>query len=214
MLEPIASIMVRRQLRGVWTHGRPPAGPGVWAANHHGWWDPFVATALARTWRTRSCVLMEQANLTRFAFARAIGAFGTAELRTGLRFLAAGRVLVIYPEGELRPSGPIGRCGTGAAWYAHTAGVPLYAAAVRVVLRGQQAPEAYVRFAGVPAEGTRAEITARLSARLDAELAALDTALDGAEPRLPLPGYVEAIRGRRSPDERIQTIAGRLPWAT
>jgi len=37
--------MVRHGLRGVSIRGAMPAGPFVWAANHHSWWDPFVAAA-------------------------------------------------------------------------------------------------------------------------------------------------------------------------
>src|SRR5690242_12064838 len=114
MADPVASILrvgldrlVRRNLRGIWLRGGLPDGPFVWAANHHSWWDPFVASmVLDRTDRT-ACLVMDQDNLVRFRFARRLGAFGTREPRTGLRYLADGRVLVVFPEGRLRPAGPL-----------------------------------------------------------------------------------------------------------
>src|SRR5688572_24255279 len=201
MLEPIVSRMVRRRLRGVWTRGRPAHGPAVWAANHHSWWDPFVGTAVARELGVRSCVLMLQDNLDRFRFARAIGAFGTAGLRRGLSYLDGGRVLLVYPEGRLMPPGRLGPLAEGAAWYALTARVPLYAVACRVVMRGNDSAEAYLSFREVPvALETRAQVTRRLAGTLDGELRSLDLSISAAEPRLPLDGFEQALAGRRSPD--------------
>ena len=39
-------LTVRGGLAGVRVHGRLPAGPVVWAANHHSWCDPFIAGTL------------------------------------------------------------------------------------------------------------------------------------------------------------------------
>lgn len=206
--------MVRRELRGVWWRGEPPPGPFVWAANHHSWWDPFVAAALlARLGRTGS-LLVQQENLDRYRFARRVGGFGTGEHRRGLAHLAAGRVLVIYPEGELRPAGPLGPLAGGAGWYAGRAGVPLWAAATRVLLRGHQAPEAYVWL--LPVDRTDPDA---LGHRLGAGLADLDRLIAGTDPRAPLPGFARAVAGRRSWDERIDRLArlarlaGRAPRA-
>jgi 1-acyl-sn-glycerol-3-phosphate acyltransferase len=204
--------MVRRGLRGVWLRGRLPAGPFVWAANHHSWWDPFVAAVVLRESGRRGCLLMLEENLRRFAFARRLGVFGTGEPRRGLDFLADGRVLVIYPEGELRPAGALGTVADGAAWYARRADVPLCAVAARVVLRGQEAPEAYLSAAVVDADGPVRDRTRRLGETIDRLLSEVDT-LNGAEdPRAPLPGYRPVLRGRRSHDERIEAMSGWLPW--
>jgi hypothetical protein len=72
-------------------------------------------------------------------------------------------------------------------------------AATRVVLRGQQQPEAYVDLAA----GTADEVGSRLAQRL----AALDAELLEADPREPLPGFDLVVRGRRSWDERISRAA-------
>jgi 1-acyl-sn-glycerol-3-phosphate acyltransferase len=205
MLEQIVSRMVRRRLRGVWTRGRPVRGPAVWAANHHSWWDPFVGTAVARKLGMRSCVLMLQENLDRFRFARVIGAFGTGNLRRGLSYLEEGRILLVYPEGRLMPPGRLGPLAEGAAWYALTARVPLYAVACRVVMRGNDSAEAYLTFREVPVDPeTRASVTRRLAGTLDSELRSLDVSVAEADPRLPLDGFERALAGRRSPDERMR----------
>lgn len=203
-------LVVRAGLRGVWLRGPLPPGPFVWAANHHSWWDPFVAMVLLHRLGRRPSVLMLQQNLDRYAFARPLGVFGTGERRRGLAFLRAGRVLVIFPEGGLRPAGPPGTLAPGAAWYAGRAGVPLCAVATRVLMRGQQWPEAYVAVAELehrPDEDSAA-VTARLAQHLAerlADLAGLDAA---ADPRLALPGFTPVVTGRRSWDERIDQIGG------
>jgi hypothetical protein len=189
----------------VWTRGAPARGPAVWAANHHSWWDPFTGTAVARALGLRSCVLMHQENLDRFRFAGAVGAFGTAGLRQGLSYLEDGRVLLVYPEGRLMPPGPLGPLAEGAAWYALTAGVPLYAVAGRVVMRGNDAAEGYLSFREVPvARQSRALATRRLAQTLDRELSSLDLSIAAGDPRVPIEGFSQIIAGRRSPDERIE----------
>jgi 1-acyl-sn-glycerol-3-phosphate acyltransferase len=206
-------FLVRTGLRGVWLRGRPPAGPFVFAANHHSWWDPFVAMVLLHHLRRQTCLLMWQQNLDRYGFARPLGIFGTGEHRRGLDHLRAGRVLVIYPEGELRPAGPPGPIARGAAWYADRAGVPLCAAAVRVVMRGHQAPEAYVSLVDVPVPDVlppdRAKAaTSLLALTLAGELTALDQSTAATDPRQELPGFARVVAGRRSWDERMDRLAG------
>jgi 1-acyl-sn-glycerol-3-phosphate acyltransferase len=186
--------LVRRELRGVWLRGDPPEGAFVWAANHHSWWDPFLAAVVLGRLNRPVAVLMDAGSLHRFRVARLLGAFGTGELRRGLDHLRDGRVLVIFPEGELRPPGPLGPLADGAAWYARSAGVPLCAAATRVVLRGHQAPEAYVSLSTVDDED--------LSRSLTAGVGELDKLVAGVDPRRPLPGFSRFVEGRKSWDER------------
>jgi hypothetical protein len=217
--DPVATIlyrgfgtMVRRGLRGVWLRGELPPGPFVWAANHHTWWDPFLAAVVLDSAGRRGCLLMLQTNLERYGFARRVGAFGTAEPRRGLEYLAEGRVLVIYPEGELRPPGRLGPLADGAAWYARRAGVPLCAVSSRTLLRGHEAPEAYVSVAAVDGSGPLPAVTDRLAAELAAQLSDMDAMMATEDPREPLPGFRPVSRGRRSHDERIDAVAGRLRW--
>jgi hypothetical protein len=219
MPDPVAAVLrhgfthlVRRDLRGVWLRGGLPRGPFVWAANHHTWWDPFVAATVL--WRTGhpACLLMRQDNLARYGFLRRLGVFGTHEPRTGLGLLRDGRTLVVYPEGELRPAGPPGPLSPGAAWYARQARVPLLAVAVRVVLRGQTRPEAYVSCTEVPGGRDDGRTTEQLAEILAADLSTLDGQLGAADPRQPLASFRRVVAGRRSWDERIDAAKGALPW--
>ena len=154
----------------------------MWAAPHQGWWDPFVAAAvLTGAGRTPSLV-MDQENLGDFAFLRRVGVFGTGELRQGLDHLAAGHALIVFPERDLLPVGPLRQLEDGAAWLAQHGPVPLLAAAVRVAARGHQASEAYVDLVPVPLPdgSSRADVsvaTAALARVLGAALAAVDAEL-------------------------------------
>jgi hypothetical protein len=214
-------FVVRAGLRGVWLRGRLPDRPFVWAGNHHSWWDPFLAMVLLRRLGRQSSVLMLQQNLQRYPFARQLGVFGTGEHRRGLAYLRSGRVVVIYPEGELRPAGAPGELAGGAAWYAVRAGVPLCGAATRVLMRGQQAPEAYVSVievggepasAGGSSTGTVDKLTGKLAMLLAGQLDEIEQVNATTEPRLALPGFTELVAGRRSWDERVDRVARWWPW--
>ena len=111
-------LTVRGELAGVWVRGRLPADPVVWAANHHSWWDPFIAGALLTAAGHRTVLLADVANVDRYRFARRIGVVGTDELRTALAAVRGGATLVVYPEGRLLPAGPPGPLAPGAAWFA------------------------------------------------------------------------------------------------
>lgn len=186
--------LVRHELRGVWLRGDPPEGAFVWAANHHSWWDPFLAAVVLGRMNRSVAVLMDSTGLRRFRVARLLGAFGTGELRKGLDHLRRNDVLVVFPEGKLRPPGPLGPLAGGAAWYARSAGVPLCAAATRVVVRGHQAPEAYVSLSIVDER--------ELARALTAGVGELDKLIAGADARRPLPGFSCFVEGRKSWDER------------
>ncbi len=206
--------LVRGRLRGVWARGGPsglwePAddapqvGGFVWAANHHGWWDGFVA-AVPMWERARPLqVLVEPNSLARFSVLRRLGGVPANRVRDAVRTLRAGAAVVVFPEGELRPAGPLGPVRPGADWLVRASGRPAWAVATRVVLRGHQQPEAYLDFEPVADRSVGDVLRGRLDA-LDAELAASD-------PRSPLPGFREVVRGARSWDERLAAVRGREP---
>ena len=208
----VLRLTARSGLAGVWVRGRLPAGPVVWAANHHSWWDPFIAGELLAGAGRRMVLLADAANVRRYRFARHIGAVGTDELRTALAAVRSGAVLVIYPEGRLLPPGPPGPLAPGAAWYAGRAPARLCSVAVRVLMRGGQYPEAYVVFSEVASDGPPPEATQRLRARLREDLAEIDRLRARAGPRQPLPGFSRAVRGRRSWDERVDAARNLRPW--
>ncbi len=113
---------------------------------------------------------------------------------------------MIFPEAELRPPGSLGELGRGAAWLAARGGAQLLAVSVRVAARGHEAPEAYVDVVPVELDGDHVDGTARLADTLTATLADLDAKLLKEDPRRPLPGFRQVVRGRRSWDERLQRL--------
>ncbi len=190
--------LVRRNLRGVWVRGTLPAGAAVWTTNHHSWWDFFAAAAALRAVAQRNvAVLVDAATMSRPGPLRMAGVVLTTELRAALRKLSSGAVLVIFPEGELRPAGPVGPFRPGARWLAETTRVPLLVVATRVVLRGNQAAEAYLDVTAPTGPGDDPQpLLAAAVARLDVELAESD-------PMIPLPGFRQLVRGVRSWNERF-----------
>jgi 1-acyl-sn-glycerol-3-phosphate acyltransferase len=206
-------MTVHGGLAGVWVHGRLPSGPAVWAANHHSWWDPFIAGALLSTAGRRMVLLADVGNVSRYQFARRVGVVGVDEPRTALAAVRGGATLVIYPEGLLLPAGPPGPLANGAAWSAARAPARLCSVAVRVMMRGRQHPEAYVMFSEVDASGPLPEVTGRLRERLRADLGHIDRLNADADSRQPLAGFRRVLRGRRSWDERVDAARGWLPWS-
>ena len=195
--------LVRRNLRGVWVDGDLPSGGCVWAANHHSWWDFFVAAAALRSAGRRDVgVLMEPGNVGREGLFQRVGVVGTDRLRTAVDMLRDGMVLVVFPEAQLLPAGPVGPVRPGGRWLADRSGADLRAVATRVVLRGQQAPEAYLRVS-VPL-GSADELGAALSDGV----AAVDAAIAAADPAIPLPGFRQAVPGVRSWHERFGALRG------
>lgn len=216
--------LVRRNLRGVWVRGELPVAPAVWISNHHSWWDFFVAAAALReAGGPPAGVLMDPENIANRDFYRVgAAAVGTDQLRAAVELIGAGHVLVVFPEGQLRPAGPLGPTRTGADWLARQAGVPLFPVAIRVVLRGQQAAEAYMNIGesrpatprrprgdppGRPGElgglgesGAGDDPAGQALATL---LAGLDTELARADPEQPLPGFRRLMPGVRSWPERF-----------
>ncbi|SMB95903.1 lysophospholipid acyltransferase family protein [Deinococcus hopiensis] len=201
--DPVAALVrasirgsLRKHLGGVWVRGTWPPGGAVLAPNHGSWWDGYVLRELAWVVGADFRVTMTARQLSRFPFLRRLGALGAGEVRPAARAAEAGAWVVIFPEGTLQPPGRVAPLQPGAAWVARASGVPLVPVALRVVLRGRQFPEAYVRF-GPPVE------EADLRGALAHELAALDADLSAVDPERPLGGYLRILRGRESDQERL-----------
>ena len=194
---------VRRDLAGVWHHGAGPPGPGgaVVVANHHSWWDGYLAWLVAARQGRPFAVLVDDATLERYPFFRRVGAVGVGELRAAVRRAAAGDWLFVFPEGRLGPTHELGPFAPGAATIARLAGVPVLPMAWRVVMRGQQYPEVYLRRgAALPAgAGPEAQRSA-VAALLDDVDRDLGRAFDA---EAPVPGYALLFGGRRSKQERV-----------
>lgn len=199
LLPGVMRRALRRGLAGVWSRAeaRLPAGGAVIAANHHGWWDAYLAWAIADHHHRPSGAIMDDAQLARFRFFRRLGVVSQREPRAAARRAAAGAWLVVFVEGAMRPPGPLGPTRPGAAAVARWAGVPLLPLAIRCVMRGAERPEVYLRFGAPLPGGTEHPV-------LEAELAALLSRLDGdlagaSDPEAPVPGYApwwpQALRG-------------------
>jgi 1-acyl-sn-glycerol-3-phosphate acyltransferase len=203
MLPLVVLCSLRRGLAGVWGRldGEVPAGGLVVAANHHSWWDGYLALLLARRLRRPLTLVMAERQLDRYPFFRRQGAIGTRELRTALRRVRAGALLVIYPEGAIGAPGPLAPLWPGASYLAARSGRPLVPVAVRVALRGSQRPEAYLRV-GEAIPAAHPDAAATLAEALAASLARLDAELMGADPEGVPPGYARWLRGAASTDRR------------
>ncbi|MFN2321588.1 MAG: 1-acyl-sn-glycerol-3-phosphate acyltransferase [Trueperaceae bacterium] len=198
---------LRTRTGGVWgqLEAPVPAGGAVVVANHHSWWDAYLAWGLAVHHGRATGAVMDDAQLDRFRFFTHLGAVPASRPRAAARHAAAGAWLVVFPEGRLRPAGPLGPTRAGAAAIARWAGVPVWPVAFRAVVRGGEHPELYVRGGALlPAGSDAAAADASLAAllgRLDADLAA------AADPEGPVPGYEAWWQGRARTDERAGWVA-------
>lgn len=189
---------VQRGLRGVWVQGGLPAKACVLAGNHHSWWDSYLLPVLLWGAGRPFKIVVGERRLREFAFFRHLDTVSAARPRDALRALAQGDVLVVFPEGELRPPGRLGELNRGAVWLAERAGVPLVPVASRVVLRGHELAEAYL----VLGEPMGPDL-GLLQERLEEMLAELDGQIRTAPAEEPLPGFTLRLAGRKSTHERM-----------
>ena len=205
-IAPLVRWSIRRDLRthlaGIWVRGTPPRGAAVLAPNHASWWDGYVLVELGWSARHPAQVMMTDAQLARFPFLRLVGAVGQRDVRLVRRGLRSGGWAVVFPSGEIRHPAQVGPLQPGAAWLAGKERAALVPVAVRVVLRGAQWPEAFVRV-GDPCAGPE------LEAALEHVLAALEADLRAAPAGLPPAGYRLLMPGRESRHDRVD-LASRV----
>lgn len=193
---------LRRDLHGVYAGGAWASLPrtgALLAANHHTWWDLYLAWLVKRRLGRALSGLILPETLKRFPFFRAIGALPTTELRAALGCLARGELLIIFPEGRLRPPGRVGPLEPGLAFLARRAQVPVYPLAIRATMRGAQRPEVFLLLGEAVPPG-------EVRGALDALLAELDAAILRADPEAPLPGFERWSGGARSTHERTAWV--------
>lgn len=187
---------LRRSLAGVWVFGPLPGGAAVLAPNHASWWDGYVMAQLCWAARHPAQIMMTDEQLGRFPFLRVVGAVDRRDLRALWRGLRAGGWAVVFPAGDIRHPAQPGPLQPGAAWLARREGAALVPVAVRVVLRGAQWPEAFVRL-GAPCD------PGGLESALEATLRALEADLHAAPASVPPAGYLCVLRGRASRHDRV-----------
>lgn len=194
---------LRRGLHGVYAKGEwdalPPGGV-LLAANHHTWWDLYLSWLIGQRLNRPLGGLIQPETLRQFPFFRRVGAVPTTELRSVLRRLAHGELFIVFPEGELRPAGPVGALGPGLAFLAERARVPVYPVAIRAVMRGAERPEVFLALGG-PVE------PAEVAAALTALLGRLEADLQRADPEQPPAGFVRWSGGERSTNERASWVS-------
>ncbi|GEM83049.1 lysophospholipid acyltransferase family protein [Meiothermus hypogaeus] len=189
---------VVRGLRGVWVRGELPGQACVLAGNHHSWWDSYLLPVLFWSEKVSFKIMVGERRLQEFAFFRHLDTVSAARPRDALRVLGQGEVLVVFPEGELRPPGALGELNKGVVWFAEKAGVPLVPVASRVALRGHEFAEAYLVF-GEPL-GPDLNL---LHEHLKQMLTELDQQIRTAPAEEPLPGFELRLAGRKSTHERM-----------
>ena len=194
---------LRTGLASINVAGAPPTGGAVIAANHQSWWDGYVLGSLSVRTGHEPVIVMTSRQLSRFPFLRTVGAVSAAELREASRRTRAGAHSVIFPEGTLGHGASIGPLHGGAAWLAHTSGTPLIPTAVRVTLRGEPLPEAFVRYGAPVSPGDD------LAAAIQATLDALEADLSACDPEAQVPGYRTVLRGQ-APRRDAVTASVRL----
>lgn len=206
---PVLKHSIRRSLRtglgGVWLRGPLPPGGAVLAPNHNSWWDGYVMRELAWWAGADFRILTVARQLRRFPFLRRMGALEPGRVREAARSARGGAWVTVFPEGAVQPVGGLGELHPGAAWIAKTAGMPLIPVALRVVLRGGQWPEAYLRVGAA---------TTDLPAALAHELSLLDADLQTSDPEQPLAGYLRVMTGRSSGSDRVDWPAHLLTLVT
>ena len=201
---------LRRDLHGVYARGfadkLPPSG-ALLAANHHTWWDLYLAWLIGQKLGRPLSGLILPETLGQFPFFRGIGAVPTTELREALRRLRRGELLVLFPEGELRAAGTVGAVQPGLDFLASRAAVPVYPVAIRAVMRGAQRPEVFVVLGDAVSPG-------EVAGALNGLLGGLERELAHADPERPLPGFALWSGGAVSTNERaawLGKLFGRRP---
>ncbi len=194
---------LRLDLAGVWgiRESPLPAAGAVVVANHHSWWDGYLAWLLADYHDRAFGVLVDEATLLRYPFFARLGALPTKALRAAVRRAERGSWLFVFPEGRIVPPGPPAPFEPGAATISRLASVPVLPLAWRVVVRGAQYPEVYVRSGAPLPSGATPEVQC---AAVGALLERIGRDLAGAtDPEAPVPEYTLWNPGRASSQERV-----------
>jgi 1-acyl-sn-glycerol-3-phosphate acyltransferase len=170
------------------------ARPVLFCANHVSWWDAFVLVLLDEALGADGYALMDETNLARLPFFRAVGALPLAvdggagarrQLDDAVRTLdRPGRALWIFPQGRQRGAHrrPLGfKPGLRLiATRAQRHGAVIVPVALAFPWRKAPAPSIVVRFGDPlePSATTREDLTGAVERRVAALLDGVDAALD------------------------------------
>ncbi|MCS7061179.1 MAG: lysophospholipid acyltransferase family protein [Anaerolineae bacterium] len=154
---------IRQRFACVWLRqaGPPPSPDGsavILFGNHSSWWDGYMAMLLNEcVWHLDAYAMVEENQLARYGFFRWVGGFSVNRHnpRSAIASIAysaellnaqAGRMLVIFPQGEILANDrrPL-RFQTGIGHIVRrTRNVRLYPLAMRYEFVGEQHPEAFL----------------------------------------------------------------------
>lgn len=205
-----------------------PAFPLILCANHSSWWDGHLMMALNEIVLKRDgYLMMEHAQLARYPFFRAAGAFSvdranarraaeSAAYAAQLLSEAPNRMLLIFPQGEIlgNDARPL-RFENGVGHIARTvterAGAcALLPVALRYEFIGEPTPEAFISV-GPPlvlrGDLRPKDVSARIASALSSELDALRE--DVAQYRLA--SFTPLLRGAPSVNRVLDRALGRAP---
>lgn len=208
-------LIIRRALRsglhGVYTRGDWDALPRhgyIVAANHHSWWDGYLAWLVQQRVAQPLGGMMGEAQLSRFRFFRRMGVISPKEVREALRRLTHGEVMFIFCEGAIRPVGEVKEVEAGVAFLAQRANVPIYPLALRTAVRGSQHPEAFMALGKrLEPRAERSRLSKEVEDNLNALLGEIDEALRTADPEAPPPDFETWLSGPQSFHERMGWVA-------
>jgi len=187
-----------------------PGGGYVAAANHHSWWDGFLALTIHRAFAPERPfnVMMDDEQLRRFPYFRLGGAFSVdaRSVRAAYSAIAyaascarTGAGLWIFPDGQLHPPLCAPSFSSGFVHAARMAEAPVLPVAMRYLFLGEQRPVAIAAL-GAPIDPHPRTARAAVQERVTELLASLDEdlrrgRLDGR--------YREILRGRAGIDEIV-----------
>lgn len=198
---------LRTKLRGVYLKNEMPELPDggfILAANHHSWWDGYAVWLLSRHLKRTVSGLMERRQLERFPFFRAVGMVADHELRTAMRRLERGDMLLVFPEAALRAPGEVEEVKEGIFFLTRVSGAPVIPLAVRCAVRGAQRPELLLAFGeALAADARHADYIEAVNRLLDM----LDRNVRTAHPERPLPGFITLSSGAGNTDERTGRLS-------
>ncbi len=152
---------VRSSFRAVWLRGeRPlPTQPTLFYANHSSFWDGFLAHQLFLALGFDGYCVMEEKNLRRYPFLARLGAFSVVR-GEGASALASVRhareifarpcaAVMLFPEGELKPFGPLRPLSRGIELFARAGAAMLVPVAMRLLFLESEKPDALIEL-GAP----------------------------------------------------------------
>ena len=203
MRRSFARVLVRCE-------GALPQGGYVAAANHHSWWDGFLASSIHRAFAPERAfnLMMDDEQLRRFPFFRIGGAFSvdTRSVRAaydaiayGARCARDGAGLWIFPDGVLRPPLCAPHFTSGFIHAARAAEVPVLPVAMRYYVLDEQRPTAIAAI-GTPIDPHPRAARAKSEESAAALLASIDN--DLREGRID-ERYRAILHGRSGIDEIV-----------